>query len=306
MSQSSNSLTARSVLLSVLLGTTPPRLPVRRLVRTTELFGIAEGTTRTALSRMAAAGEVTAGDGWYELAGDRLLARQARQSASREARTAAWEGGRWVEGVVAAEGRRPAAERAALRSALSAARLAELREGVWLRPDNLGGVARLAAGVAAGVGEGGDGVVWFTAVPAGDPAALAARLWPLGSWAEGARRLVGADGRAGRPARGRRPPRRSPTGSCSAPTCCGTCRPTRCCRRSCCPRRGPASASAPTTTGTTPPTEPSSPAGWRRPTERPSGRAEAAPGPGSGAPRRRPLCCLATWGMLGSPRRHID
>jgi len=191
VSQSSNSLTARSVLLSVLLGTTPPRLPVRRLVRTTELFGIAEGTTRTALSRMAAAGEVTAGDGWYELAADRLLARQARQSASRAARTATWEGGRWVEAVVAAEGRRPAAERAALRNALAAARLGELREGVWLRPDNLGSPARLAAGVAAGAGDGGgDGVVWFSVVPDGDPVTLAARLWPLGSWAEGARRLV--------------------------------------------------------------------------------------------------------------------
>ncbi len=276
MSQSSNSLTARSVLLSVLLGTTPPRLPVRRLVRTTELFGIAEGTTRTALSRMAAAGEVTAGDGWYELAGDRLLARQARQSASREARTAAWEGGRWVEGVVAAEGRRPAAERAALRSALSAARLAELREGVWLRPDNLGGVAGLAAGVAAGVGEGGDGVVWFTAVPAGDPVTLAARLWPLGSWAEG--RGAWWRGWPSWSARSRpATAARWPTGSCSAPTCCGTCRPTRCCRRSCCPRRGPAPASAPTTTGTTPPTERSSPGGWRRPTERPSTRG-ARPG----------------------------
>ncbi len=186
MSQSSNSLTARSVLLSVLLGTTPPRLPVRRLVRTTELFGIAEGTTRTALSRMAAAGELTAGDGWYELAADRLLARQARQSASRAAHTAAWEGGRWVQAVVAAEGRRPPAERAALRSALSGARLAELREGVWLRPDNLGGVGLLAAQV----GERGDDVLWFTAVPEGDPVDLAARLWPLGSWAEGARRLV--------------------------------------------------------------------------------------------------------------------
>lgn len=61
-------LTARSVLLSVLLGTDPPRLPVGLLVRTTELFGIAEGTTRTALSRMVATGELTTTDGWYEIA----------------------------------------------------------------------------------------------------------------------------------------------------------------------------------------------------------------------------------------------
>src|SRR5687767_13077060 len=96
--------TARSILLSVLLGSDPPRLPVQLLVRTTELFGIAEGTTRTALSRMAAAGEVVADDGAYALAADRLLARQARQSASRAARTRAWPGRRWRQAVVVADG----------------------------------------------------------------------------------------------------------------------------------------------------------------------------------------------------------
>lgn len=176
MSQSRNTLTARSVLLSVLLGTDPPRLPVRLLVRTTELFGIAEGTTRTALSRMAAAGEVEADDGWYGLASDRLLARQARQTASRRARTRAWHDRRWLEAVVVAGGRRAAADRSALRATLADARLAELREGVWLRPDNLGstggpGLRRF------------DEVRWFRAVPEGDPAALAARLWDLDGWA---------------------------------------------------------------------------------------------------------------------------
>jgi phenylacetic acid degradation operon negative regulatory protein len=174
VSQSRNALTARSVLLSVLLGTDPPRLPVRQLVRTTELFGIAEGTTRTALSRMAAGGEVVAEDGWYALASDRLLARQARQAASRAARTRPWRDGRWLQAIVVAEGRRAAADRSALRAALAEARLAELREGVWLRPDNLGDGSRPVAG-----GE----VRWFRAVPDGDPAALAARLWDLPGWA---------------------------------------------------------------------------------------------------------------------------
>ena len=41
-------LTTRSVLASTLLGTRPPRLPVGRLVRAGALFGIAEGTVRTA------------------------------------------------------------------------------------------------------------------------------------------------------------------------------------------------------------------------------------------------------------------
>jgi phenylacetic acid degradation operon negative regulatory protein len=189
VSQSSNTLTARSVLLSVLLGTVPPRLPVQRLVRTTELFGIAEGTTRTALSRMTAAGEVTADDGWYELAGGRLLARQARQDASRRASTSPWLGGRWAQAVVVASGRRPPAERAALRAALRGARLAELREGVWLRPDNLGGPSALAAQVGEAAPGAGD-VAWFTAVPTGDPAALTARLWPLTGWVGQARALI--------------------------------------------------------------------------------------------------------------------
>ena len=52
-------LTARSVIASTLLGTEPPRLPGRVLVRVGELFGITEGTIRTALSRMVASGELT-------------------------------------------------------------------------------------------------------------------------------------------------------------------------------------------------------------------------------------------------------
>src|SRR5690606_14302717 len=76
-------MTARSVLLSVLLGSDPPRLPVNLLVSTTELFGIAEGTARTALSRMTSTGELRAADGRYEIVSERLLHRQARQTVSR-------------------------------------------------------------------------------------------------------------------------------------------------------------------------------------------------------------------------------
>jgi phenylacetic acid degradation operon negative regulatory protein len=84
-------LTARSVLASVLLGTDPPWLPTTLLVRTAGLFGISEGSTRTALSRMVGSGEAVAEDGGYRLAG-RLVARQARQSASRRAETRRWPG----------------------------------------------------------------------------------------------------------------------------------------------------------------------------------------------------------------------
>ena len=110
-------------------------MPGRALVQVAELFGISEGTTRTALSRMVAAGELTADDGSYQLTGPRLLDRQARQSASRRAMRHRWHGG-WLMAIVVQE-RRDAGARADLRAALESARLAELREGVWLRPDNI-------------------------------------------------------------------------------------------------------------------------------------------------------------------------
>jgi phenylacetic acid degradation operon negative regulatory protein len=128
-------LTARSVLASVLLGTDPPWLPTSLLVRTTALFGISEGSTRTALSRLVAAGDAAAEDGGYRLVG-RLVARQERQVASRRAETRAWDG-TWELATVDGEARRSAADRAALRQALGTLRLVELREGVWGRPDNL-------------------------------------------------------------------------------------------------------------------------------------------------------------------------
>ena len=128
-------LTARSVLASVLLGTDPPWLPTPLLVRTTALFGITEGSTRTALSRLVTAGEAVAEDGGYRLIG-RLVTRQQRQTASRRADVRHWDGG-WELATVDGDVRRAAADRAALRDALRERRLAELREGVWGRPDNL-------------------------------------------------------------------------------------------------------------------------------------------------------------------------
>jgi phenylacetic acid degradation operon negative regulatory protein len=159
------------VVLSVLLGSDPPRLPTQLLVRTTELFGIAEGTTRTALSRMVAAGDLVAEGGRYALAPGRLVARQARQAASRAATTRPWTAGRWRMVVLGADGARAREERAEVRTALAAARLAELREGVWLRPDNLDV-------------EPVPGARSFLAEPDGDGAALAASLWDLDGWAK--------------------------------------------------------------------------------------------------------------------------
>jgi phenylacetic acid degradation operon negative regulatory protein len=169
--RNTNALTARSVIASTLLGTDPPRLPGRVLVRVGELFGISEGTIRTALSRMVANDELTTEDGSYELSGPRLLERQARQSASRQAMRHVWHGS-WVMAIVVSD-RRAAGARADLRAALESVRLAELREGVWLRPDNIP-------------------VAWpaivdeqCTIVHARDvDPSLVARLWLLDAWAD--------------------------------------------------------------------------------------------------------------------------
>ncbi|MDP1792687.1 MAG: PaaX family transcriptional regulator C-terminal domain-containing protein [Acidimicrobiales bacterium] len=139
MSQVRNSwlrpLTARSVIASTLLGLPQPRLPAAALVASGEKFGVAPGTTRVALSRMVDTGElVGAADGAYELAGP-LLARHARQEQGRHPQTRTWTGD-WRIGVVTG-GARSAAERASLRRTMATQRFAELREGVWMRPDNL-------------------------------------------------------------------------------------------------------------------------------------------------------------------------
>ncbi len=127
-------LTARSVIASTLLGVDPPSLPALALVRSGELFGLREGATRTALSRMASAGEVVAHDGHYVLAGD-LLDRHARQQAARRPRPRAWDG-TWALALVTPE-RRSAPDRAAFREAALRLALAEVREGIWSRPDDL-------------------------------------------------------------------------------------------------------------------------------------------------------------------------
>jgi phenylacetic acid degradation operon negative regulatory protein len=129
-------LSARSVVASLLLGMRPPRLAGQRLVRATERFGFTENATRVALSRMAAAGELDLDDGTYALRGA-LLDRHGQQEAGRRPVVRPWDG-TWVLAVTGAAGAaRPAVQRAAVRRQLAATRLAEWREGVWIRPDNL-------------------------------------------------------------------------------------------------------------------------------------------------------------------------
>jgi phenylacetic acid degradation operon negative regulatory protein len=174
-------MTARSVLASALLGEDPPELPVAHLVLLGELFGINPNRSRVALSRMVASGEAkTDGAATYRLAG-RLLERRDRQGDSLAGRTRRWEG-RWRMVVVTTTGS-SAELRAARRRRLGLARLAEQREGVWLRPDNIdlrpepGGDSDLAT---------------YDVSPDDDPVALAAVLWDLEGWAARARVLIAA------------------------------------------------------------------------------------------------------------------
>jgi phenylacetic acid degradation operon negative regulatory protein len=127
-------LSARSVVLSVLLGTHPPRLPVSALVALGGEFGIAPGTIRTAVSRMVTAGDLVASDGGYALTG-RLLARQREQDVGRTVASHQWDGQWWV--VTTLDTRRAAADRREFRTAMEGAKLGELRPDTWLRPTNL-------------------------------------------------------------------------------------------------------------------------------------------------------------------------
>lgn len=127
-------LNARSLALSVLLGSHPPELPTRALVALAGLFGIASGTMRTALSRMVAADEVEADDGRYRLTG-RLLDRQRAQDTGRRPPSTSWNG-TWHT-IIAASDQRDANERRRFRAVMANGRFGELRPDIWMRPANL-------------------------------------------------------------------------------------------------------------------------------------------------------------------------
>ena len=127
-------LSARSVVLSALLGSHPPILPIAALVALAAHFEVAAGTVRTAVSRMVAAGELEPVDGGYRLSG-RLLDRQREQDIGRTSPDHDWDGSWWVVSTLTT--RRTAAERRRFRSVVEGAKLGELRPETWMRPTNL-------------------------------------------------------------------------------------------------------------------------------------------------------------------------
>lgn len=166
------------MVLSVLLGEHPPEMRVADIVAVAGRFGVTEPTVRVALTRMVSGGDLERTDHGYRLA-DRLIERQRRQDEAIRPDTRPWNG-EWEMAVITASGR-GAAERATLRSDLTRLRMAERREGVWLRPDNL---QRPWPGRLHPV------VERYTAHPAGDPRSLAHELWDLTGWVDTGRNLL--------------------------------------------------------------------------------------------------------------------
>jgi phenylacetic acid degradation operon negative regulatory protein len=170
-------MTARSVVLSVLLGAHPAWASASELIRLTADFGIKETTLRVALTRMVGAGDLIRSADGYRLS-DRLLARQRRQDDAMRPRVRAWRGD-WVIVIVTSVGT-DARTRAALRTTMHDKRFSELREGVWMRPDNLDLDLDPEVHARVRVLRGRDDA----------PAQLAGQLWDLPGWAATGHRLL--------------------------------------------------------------------------------------------------------------------
>jgi phenylacetic acid degradation operon negative regulatory protein len=170
-------MTARSVVLSVLLGAHPAWATASELILLTADFDIKEPTLRVALTRMVGAGDLIRSEDGYRLS-DRLLARQRRQDDAINPQLRSWDGA-WTTLVITSVGI-DARTRAGLRMTLQQNRFSELREGVWMRPDNL--ELKLPDDVLARV----------RVLRADDrrPAELAAQLWDLPGWAHTGRQLL--------------------------------------------------------------------------------------------------------------------
>lgn len=174
-------LSARSVVLSILLAVHPPEMSARELVALGEEFDIPESTLRAALTRLVAAGDLERTDRRYRI-GPRMAERQRRQDQLIAPEFRDWDG-TWEVAVIVAAGR-SASDRAGLRQDLAQLRLAELREGVWMRPANLDRHLPDWPSELICVVHG---------LPA-DVAQTVRRLWDLPSWIAQAQTLLGLVG----------------------------------------------------------------------------------------------------------------
>lgn len=172
-----NRMTARSVVLSVLLGAHPAWATAAELIRLTADFDIREPTLRVALTRMVSAGDLVRSEDGYRLS-ERLMVRQRRQDDAINPQLRTWDG-TWTTLVITSVGI-DARTRANLRTTLQQNRFGELREGCWLRPDNVR--LRLPDEVLS--------LVRVMHASDDRPAELAAELWDLPAWAATGIRLL--------------------------------------------------------------------------------------------------------------------
>jgi phenylacetic acid degradation operon negative regulatory protein len=170
-------MTARSVVLSVLLGAHPACATAGELIRLTADFGIKEATLRVALTRMVSAGDLLRSADGYQLS-ERLLVRQRRQDDAMRPPVRQWQQD-WIMLVVTSVGI-DARSRATLRTTMHHKRFGEMREGVWMRPDNLD----------LDLDDEIHGRMRVLRAQDDDPAQLAGQLWDLPGWEATGRRLL--------------------------------------------------------------------------------------------------------------------
>lgn len=175
-------VSARSAILTILLAANPPTLTSREICAATTRVGYAEATARVAASRMVSSGDMVREGRSYTLS-PRLMERRRRVDAAVSPPLRDWTGD-WELVVITAVGRSPA-DRSDLRGELTGLGLAELREGVWMRPDNLERAWPVRL----------DTVCRRMVVrPVEDAAVLVGQLWDLDAWATRGRALLGAAG----------------------------------------------------------------------------------------------------------------
>lgn len=162
------------------MGSNPPRLREAKLLAMADLFGIEAPTALLALERLVATGDISFENGRYRLSA-RLAQRQRHQDQSRRDLRQPWSG-RWSMAIVDPEVR-AAPDRTDLRKAMAELRYGWWRDGVWLRPDNLG--LRYSPVLDARC------TTWVADTPGGlDSRQLAAKLWDLDAWATRATALI--------------------------------------------------------------------------------------------------------------------
>jgi phenylacetic acid degradation operon negative regulatory protein len=127
-------LTARSAILSMLLGAHPPSAGVGEVIAFGRHVNINDSAVRAALTRMVASGDLHRENGVYTLS-ERLVERQRRQDEAMTVPSGEWTG-IWRVAAVVSTGKDPAS-RLHLRRSMLGDHFAELREGLWMRPDNL-------------------------------------------------------------------------------------------------------------------------------------------------------------------------